>query len=561
MRISIEKKSSKAFTMGAIFLLMLSLPRPAAALVRTFSPTGSMSTARYGSTATLLPNGKVLVAGGFGSAASAELYDAATGLFSWTGSMSTARPSHTATLLPNGKVLVAGGNLASAELYDPSTGLFSSTGSMSIVRSAHTATLLPSGKVLVTGGTNSSFPPATASAELYDPSTGLFSPTGSMSSARYFHTATLLSNGDVLVVGGTNLFSNPLSGELYSSATGLFSSVGSMSTARSFHTATLLPNGKVLVAGGFGSAARAELYDPATGLFSSTGSMSIARTEHIATLLPNGNVLVAGGSNFPYGLASAELYDPATGLFSSTGSMNTGRFFHTATLLSNGKVLIAGGTDGSSPLASGELYISVPTDRGECKNNGWMTLSQPDGSPFKNEGDCIQFVNTGDYVIFNNTNNSTNPVCCGYGVGLYPGSANVFIDAFPFTVQGGSYRLDEVRLLTSIDGAVGPTPSGLSLFVYADSGGKPGAVLESWQAIPVGSTITLQTAMSSNHPILQQGQQYWFGVTTTNPAETAIWWINPALSQSTECGFFNGALFPCATLATGAFEILGSSSP
>jgi hypothetical protein len=342
---------------------------------------------------------------------------------------------------------------------------------------------------------------------------------------------------------------------------GTFSSTGSMTTARYGSTATLLPNGKVLVAGGFGSAASAELYDPATGLFSSTGSMSIARTEHIATLLPNGSVLVAGGYNFPNGFASAELYDLATGLFSSTGSMSAGRFFHTATLLPNGKVLVAGGTDGSSPLASAELFITVPTDKDECKNNGWMTLFQPDGSPFKNEGNCIQFVNTGDYVIFNNTNNSANPVCCGYAVGLYPGSANVFIDAFPFTVQGGSYRLDEVGLLTSTDGAVGPAPSGLSLFVYADSGGKPGAVLESWQAIPVGNTITLQTAMSSKRPILQQGQQYWFGVTTTNPQETAIWWINPALAQSTACGFLNGALLPCATLATGAFEILGSSSP
>jgi hypothetical protein len=89
-----------------------------------FSPTGSMSTGRYYPTATLLPNGKVLVAGGQNGdtrLASAELYDPASGLFSTTGSMSAARAAPTATLLPNGQVLVAGGGfpvLASAELYE-----------------------------------------------------------------------------------------------------------------------------------------------------------------------------------------------------------------------------------------------------------------------------------------------------------------------------------------------------------------------------------------------------------------------------------------------------------
>src|SRR6476660_5446673 len=139
---------------GSILLLMLSLPRPAAAQPGTFSPTGGMSIGRYGHIATLLPNGQVLIAGGLdgNSLAGAELYDPATGLFSSTGSMSTARYNHTATLLPNGKVLVTGGIsacciLASAELYDPATGLFSPTGSMGTARYAHTATLLPSGKV------------------------------------------------------------------------------------------------------------------------------------------------------------------------------------------------------------------------------------------------------------------------------------------------------------------------------------------------------------------------------------------------------------------------------
>ena len=101
-----------------------------------------MASARYAHTATLLPNGQVLVAGAFdiGALASAELYDPATGLWSSTGSMTTKRGSHTATLLPNGQVLVAGGfndrdfTLASAELYDPAIGLWSATRSMATKR-------------------------------------------------------------------------------------------------------------------------------------------------------------------------------------------------------------------------------------------------------------------------------------------------------------------------------------------------------------------------------------------------------------------------------------------
>src|SRR5262249_16712512 len=133
--------------------------------------------------ATLLPNGKVLVAGGVNNTntaqASAELYDPSTGSWTTTGSMSVARDSHTATLLPNGQVLVAGGQgnrgaVASAELYDPNTGNWTMTGSMSVARAVTTATLLPNGQVLVAGGIDNSIPstPALASAELYDPGTG-----------------------------------------------------------------------------------------------------------------------------------------------------------------------------------------------------------------------------------------------------------------------------------------------------------------------------------------------------------------------------------------------------
>jgi len=345
----------------------------------TFSNTGSLATARVFHTETLLPNGKVLVAGGqdsFGNAlASAELYNPASGTWTATGSLTTPRYQHTATLLPDGKVLVAGGDsaspsLASAELYDPATGTWTATGSLAtpMDRFAHSATLLPNGKVLVAGGWSFlNGGNAIASAELYNPATGTWTATGSLTAARSFHPAMLLSNGKVLVAAGSSSGNNPpgpssclASAELYDPASGTWTATGSLVTGRVNHTATLLPNGKVLVAGGFNGSivlASAELYDPATGTWTATGSLNTARRGHTATLLTDGKVLVAGGNNGVSSLTSAELYDPATGTWTATGSLNTARRRHTATLLSNGMVLVAGGVDiNGMNTASAELY-------------------------------------------------------------------------------------------------------------------------------------------------------------------------------------------------------------
>ena len=289
--------------------------------------------------------------------------------------------AHTATLLPNGKVLVAGGLIAaqftaSAELYDPATGTWSATGSLNTARAITRRRCCPTARCwwqgdlvavasflaarnCTTRPPGRGVPPAASpphalitrrpccptarcwwpgdstsgvqlsSAELYDPASGTWSATGSLTTARAFHTATLLPNGKVLVAGGEVPARSLSSAELYDPASGTWSATGSLSTAREFHTATLLPNGKVLVAGGQNNnvaLSSAELYDPALGTWSATGSLSTARRFHTATLLPNGEVLVAGGLNSSASAsASVELYDPASGSWSATGSLNNAR--------------------------------------------------------------------------------------------------------------------------------------------------------------------------------------------------------------------------------------------
>ena len=266
----------------------------------TFDPTGYlmegigyMREAHVGQTATLLPfePAMVLIIGGWPvipwyQAGSSEIYSVDGG---WFGSaaesyrMIEERSDHTATLLLDGKVLVAGGSdangtyLDSAELYTINElDAFSATGSMATVRGGgHTATLLPDGKVLVVGGSVVDFG-ILSSAELYDPATGMFSFAGDMTAARAGHTATLLNNGKVLIAGGHGYYDEGVwsSAELYDPATETFTATGSMMVTRAYHTATLIKNGKVLIAGGYsdvdGALSSAEIYDPETGTFSST---------------------------------------------------------------------------------------------------------------------------------------------------------------------------------------------------------------------------------------------------------------------------------------------------
>jgi N-acetylneuraminic acid mutarotase len=245
----------------------------------TWENTGAMHVAREHHTATLLTNGLVLVAGGDGGnlgninpISSAELYNPITGIWTTTGSLNASRAYQTATLLANGKVLVAGGiaggnnpSIAatnSTELFNPATGTWTITGALNVGRYSHTATLLTSGQVLVEAGTTSGFTPVTNSAELYNAANGTWTVTGFLNVARESHTATLLPNGQVLVAAGVARGPITNSAELYNPANGTWTITNSLNIARAAHTATLLADGKVLVAGGStGGGNSVELYN------------------------------------------------------------------------------------------------------------------------------------------------------------------------------------------------------------------------------------------------------------------------------------------------------------
>ncbi len=338
-----------------------------------FTTTGVLKTARQSQTATLLPNGTTLVAGGRDSSgaslASAEVFDPATGVWSSASALLNARARHTATMLPGGKVLVVGGvgaggsPLATAELYDPTTGAWSATGALSMARASHTATLLGAGQVLVVGGDGSANSPL-ASAEVYDPVSGSWSNAGVLNAARESHAANLLPLGQILVTGGVGSGGVSLNScEIYDPTTGAWTIGPVMAATRSFHTATTLSSGQVLVVGGldFSAAAlsSAELYDPAAGTWVGSGSLTTARSHHSANLLPDGKLLAIGGrSGSGSFLASAEVYDPASGIWASAGALTGSRADHTANVLAGGQILVAGGSNGSA-VSGAELYDSA----------------------------------------------------------------------------------------------------------------------------------------------------------------------------------------------------------
>ncbi len=303
------------------------------------------------------------------------------------------RSGHSATLLPDGKVLIVGGMrrnqdfYKSSELYDPSTGKFERSGDMTLARVGQAAVLLPSGKVLIAGGWIGHG--CTDAAELYDPATQRFTPITKMTARRGNPSATLLADGDVLIAGGADHDSpgGISSAEIFHSSTLSFQAIEPMHYARISHTATLLNDGRVLLVGGRGDAlaAVAEMYDPKTHKFSDTGKLITARYKHTAGLLPDGRVLIAGGSDerdWNGALNSTEIYDPRTGEFSPVAPLNDARFKlpESSVLLKSGDLIVAGGSRDVEIFDPANGRFRVATGQMRDSRHFMTETKLPDGS-------------------------------------------------------------------------------------------------------------------------------------------------------------------------------------
>lgn len=342
-----------------------------AASPMTYVVTGLGTPRRY-ATATLLGNGKVLVAGGSDATnvfATAEVYDPATDQWSATPLMTGSPPNrylHTATLITSQKVMVVGGNNGmggvnnTSSFYDANTNTWSAGPSMSRFRYGHTATTLQNGRVLVVGGYGAGYH---NSAEIYNPTTNSWSNTTSMSVARFRPTATLLDDGRVLVVGGTpgTYLDSSGSSDLYDSAGGTRSSGPNLKTARYAHTATKLSNGCVLIIGGVdtsGNVPGAERWCPGMTDFAAIAGNAAKRVEATMTTLSDNRVLVAGGhdgTGVPY--STADIYDPATNTWQSTDLLQVARSRHAAVRLNGDRVLFIGGS-GANTTTHSSVEIS-----------------------------------------------------------------------------------------------------------------------------------------------------------------------------------------------------------
>lgn len=324
-------------------------------------------------TATLLDDGKVLVAGGVVQAlkptysASVSIYDPSTNAFSAAKPLAEGRANHTATLLNDGKVLVVGGNklagsLTSVEIFDPGTGSWSLGPSLVGGRTRHVAVRLQTGDVMVAAGYGEGLGTHLDDMAIYQASAGTWSfPAKKLNEGRTNASGTLLDNGKVLIAGGYNNDAWLDTMELYDPSAGTITSLPAMKSKRCAHSATLLLDKKVLFVGGWYTdnyltkEADDELYDPLTNTTSGLAHPGEPVRDHAAVLLEDGRVVIIGGKKDSQ-QTSVVIYDPSAGGSWSTGPpMTHGRFGHTATLLQDGSVLVVGGKTG----AGASNYVST----------------------------------------------------------------------------------------------------------------------------------------------------------------------------------------------------------
>lgn len=334
---------------------------------------GTLKTPRVNHTATLLSNGRVVIASGeTGSTSvvtaisSVEIYDPTSRSFDNEGTMIMPRSNQTATLLANGTILFAGGQdelgnaLSSAEIYDPATSTSVLTGPMTTPRISASAVALDDGRVLIAGGSNGSDP--LGSVDIFDPSSGTFSSMGSVSKVSGALTATRMLDGRILLAGGDASSGSSYIADVFDPLAGGVVSSAPMAISHGNATSCLLSDGTVMVVGGLDDSKQvnstAEIYNPTNDSFESPIQLLDGRAFNSTTVLPNGSVLLAGGvDSYGNAIASVERFSPGKGISEPIGTMVPPRYGHTATLLADGSVLIVGGRQTSDwVLSEADLY-------------------------------------------------------------------------------------------------------------------------------------------------------------------------------------------------------------
>lgn len=349
--------SARSVLLTILLAPALACAGPARGARKPLAPIAQLAEPRASHTATALPDGTILIAGGFrkGPDGYSQLYTATTELVEPAGAvkpgptMLHARAGHFAVALADGRVLVGGGwddtgQVATAEVYDPATNAFTAVGDLPDPRGGFATALLPDGKVLVCGGGDGT---ATAAASVFDPADDAFHPTGAMATPRLGHSATVLADGSVLIAGGVTDGKRVLaSAEVYDPASGAFTATGPMASARYKHGAIRLADGRVLIAGGSddrdwtGKYASTELYDPATGAFTAGPELTAARFKlpHALALTASGAVAIAGGAS------TVELVEPA-GKSRAIARLPHAVYFATATLAGDHLIVVGGYDD------------------------------------------------------------------------------------------------------------------------------------------------------------------------------------------------------------------------
>jgi N-acetylneuraminic acid mutarotase len=374
--------------------------RPLAADPVKWTKAGSLKTARYAHTATLLNDGRVIAIGGEDLAhemtASVETFDPETARWSAGPPLPEARSNHVAVRLKDGRVLVVGGGknapigqplgekvTTSAVLFDPKTNTFTPTGSLHDARSHFHGVLLPSGKVLVAGGGGATqespatcggspycgpFGKAVASVEIFDPDAGTWTLAAPMATARYSFSLTVLPNGKVVAAGGVNAKAEGFkSVEIYDPAANAWTPAPELlKSPREHHSATITGTGRVFVAGGknpnITPLNTVQIFDPAGPTWINARSLSSPRTLPGLTTLESGHVLVVAGydqlaqnAGKPAYLAEAQVYDDETGAWTTIAPLAKGRVWQTTTVLADGRVLVAGGLGEEGELSDCEV--------------------------------------------------------------------------------------------------------------------------------------------------------------------------------------------------------------